>query len=166
MIKSRFIILFVCVIFQSCCFYCEDEGVNERSVYEPVYISRTDIGNSIQLKSPQSIVNSGKIYIIDNLLFIGEKRKGFHVFDNSNPLNPKKIKFIQALGSSDIAIRKNVMYINQATDLITLQFDFVNETLKLTKRVENTFPELASPDGRLANNIPEDSIVIDWKLKN
>jgi hypothetical protein len=170
MTKSCFILFFACVIFQSCCNECYDEddigNGAEYSAYEPIYWSRADFDSSIQLKPAQDIINSGKIYVIGDLLFVGEKREGFHVFDNSNVQNPMKIKFIQVHGSTDMAVRNNILYINQATDLITLQYDFVEENLKLVKRIENTFPELRSPDGYLVYDVPEDSVVIDWKLKN
>lgn len=170
MIKSFFIIFFASVIFQSCCYECfdEDDIINEYeySAYEPVYWSRANLDSSIQLKPAQDIFNSGKIYVIGDLLFVGEKRQGFHVFDNSDVQNPMKIKFIQVYGSTDIAVRNNILYVNQATDLITLQYDFVEENLQLVKRIENTFPELRSPDGYIEYDVHEDSVVIDWKLKN
>ena len=111
----------------------------------------------------QESVNSGKIYIVDNLLFVGEGRKGFHVFDNSDPANPIKIKFIQALGSSDLAIRNNVLYINQATDLIALEYNVNEDKLEFLKRIENTFPELRSPNGNRVNT-HSDSVVVDWEV--
>lgn len=170
MTKSCFIFFFTLVIFQSCCFLCYDEDDSgdgaEYSAYEPIYWSRADLDSSIQLKPAQNIINSGKIYVIGDLLFVGEKRVGFHIFDNSDMQNPKKINFIQVLGSTDIAVRNNILYINQATDLVTLQYDFSEEDLKLVKRIKNTFPEMRSPDGYIVNDVPEDSVVIDWKLKN
>ena len=169
MTRSYFILFFTCVIVQSCCFPCIDEDFRnniEYSAYEPIYWSRADLDSSIQLKPPQEIINSGKIYVIGDLLFVGEKREGFHVFDNSDLQNPKKIKFIQVYGSTDIAVRNNIFYINQATDLITIQYDFAEENLKLVKRIANTFPELRSPDGYIVHDVPENSVVIDWKLKN
>ena len=159
------------LILESCCFYgnCDDDFDDDPlafSYYEPVFLSRTDLELSVRLNEPAQIINSGKIYVKDNLLFVSEVRKGFHVFDNSNPENPIKIKFIEAPGSTDLAIRENVLYINQATDLIAARFDFDTNSLLVTKRVENTFPELLSPDGFYAYDVPANSIVIDWKLKN
>ena len=170
--KRPCLFLFFCVlVFESCCFYgnCDDDfddNPQAFSLYEPIFLSRTDLEQSVQLKEPTQISNSGKIYIKDNLLFINELRKGFHVFDNSNPENPIKIKFIEIPGSTDLAIRENILYINQATDLIAAHFDFTANNLSVTKRVENTFPELLSPDGYYAYDIPANSIVVDWKLKN
>jgi hypothetical protein len=161
----------ICLTFQSCClppFDCVDDGppLSIASSYEPIFLSRTDFDKSVILKNSLSIGTSGKIYIKDNLLFINELNKGFHVYDNSDPSNPKAIKFLEAPGSTDLAIRGNLIYINQATDLIAVEYSPTTNTASLTKRIPNTFPNLQSPDGFEAFNIPENSVVVDWKLKN
>ncbi|MGB0274768.1 MAG: hypothetical protein ACPF9U_06005 [Flavobacteriaceae bacterium] len=164
--RKTHILLFAFLLsFQGCCFYCDEEEVEYGSRYEPIYMSRTELNNSLQLKPAREIINSGKIYVVNNLLFVGEKLEGFHVFDNANPKNPVKVKFMQLLGTTDLAIRDNVVYANQSTDLVALEFDLDKETLKLTKRIENIFPELRSPDGYVATGRVEDNVVIGWKPK-
>ncbi len=162
--RNFFLILLACFSLQSCLRFDSPDRDWEpiKSAFEPIHLSRAELNNSIQLKPAKSILNSGKIYIVKNLLFVNEKLEGFHIFDNSNPENPKKIKFLEVPGASDLAIRDSILYINQATDLITLQFDLTTQTVQLTKRIKNTFPKLLSPDNFFANNIPEDNIVINW----
>jgi len=164
-------ILIVAICLQSCCFYgdCDDEFDDDPlafSQYEPVFLSREVLETSVQLSEPEEIITSGKSYLKDNLLFINEKRKGFHVFDNSNPEQPVKLKFIEVPGATDLAVRGNILYINQATDLISAEYNASSNTLSVTKRVADMFPELPSPDGYFAYDIPAGSIVVDWKLKN
>ena len=169
----KFPLFFLIVLgLNGCCIFgdCEDDGFENDplafSQYEPVYLDRGILEQSVRLMEPIPILNSGKIYIKDNLLFVGEARKGFHVFDNTNPENPVKIKFIEVPGSTDLAIRNNVLYVNQATDLIAARFNVASNELSVTKRVENMFPELLSPDGYYANDLPDNSVVVDWKLKD
>lgn len=167
-INVLFAMLF-CVAFQSCCLFgdCEEvEFPDFETAYEPIYLNRGDFENSVILKDKLPIDTSGKIYVKDNFLFINELNKGFHVYDNSDPSNPVATKFIKAPGSTDLAIRENIIYINQATDLIAVEYNTNTNELSLTKRVENAFPPLRSPDGFDAYNIPENSVVVDWKLKN
>lgn len=159
--------------FQGCCLLvpCDTDddfvSVNPSfSSYEPVLMKRSDLENSIALKDPISITKSGKIYVKDKLLLINEVRKGFHIYDNSNPENPTPIKFLEIPGSTDLAIRDNMLYINQATDLVALDYDAESQNVSITKRIINTFPELISPEGVIAYDIMEDDIVIDWKLKD
>ncbi len=166
--KYLLITCLVITVIQGCCppyFDCEDDGFIQESRYAPVYLNRVDFEKSVLIKNAVSIGISGKIYIKDHLLFINEVNKGFHVYDNSDPKNPKPIKFIEAPGATDLAIRNNMIYINQATDLIAVEYNVATNAISLTKRIPNTFPELVSPDGFYANSVPANSIVTDWKLK-
>ncbi|WP_430816363.1 hypothetical protein [Carboxylicivirga sp. RSCT41] len=163
MLKHCVFFLLSCIVFQGCCLFCfEEEDYKNGSDYEPVYLFKSELDQFIQLRTPQGISNSGKIYVIGDLLFVGEEREGFHIFDNSDPKHPEKMFFLQVPGASDLAIRNNVMYINQATDLVAIQFDLASEAIKITKRIENTFPELRSPDGFVAYDIPEAGVVVKW----
>lgn len=162
----KFTLLFCCIFLKGCCFFCFDREFERESEYEPIFLSRTELNNSIELLPAVDIINSGKIYIIDNLLFVGEDREGFHIFDNSDPKKPVKLKFLKVPGSTDLAIRDRVLYINQATDLVTLRFDLSKESIVLSKRIEHVFPQILSPDGLFADEIPENSVVVNWKPKN
>jgi len=160
---------FTILLLQSCCPFlvdCDDDIIDPTfSRYEPILLDRNDFENSVSLKDPISISTSGKIYIKDDLLFINEIHKGFHIYDNSDPTSPTPIKFLEVPGSTDLAIRENMIYINQATDLIALEYD-TTDGITLTKRVVNVFPELRSPDGFLSYNIPENNVVVGWTLIN
>lgn len=168
--QNLFFLVLLCIFFQGC--WPENDDVIPpipfESQYEPVFLNRTDFEKSVAVKNAVSIGTSGKIYIKDKLLFINELNKGFHVFDNRDPKNPKSIQFLEAPGSTDMAIRSNIIYINQATDLIAVEYVSATNTASLTKRIPNTFPELLSPDGfdAYSFDIPENSVVVDWKLKN
>lgn len=167
--KQTIFVLFAISIFQSCCppfTDCDDDFVEPVSRYEPVFLERSEFENSVALKNSVSIGTSGKIYVKDNLLFINELNKGFHVFDNSDPANPKSIQFLNVPGATDLAIRSNMVYINQATDLIAIDYNTELNSIALTKRIANTFPSLRSPDGNESYTIPENMVVVDWKLKN
>jgi len=167
--KNLIYALLFCIAFQSCCAPfgdCNDDFEGPSSNYEAVYMDRALFEESVALKSSLAIGISGKIYVKGDLLFVNELYKGFHVYDNSDPANPKAIKFLEAPGSTDMAIRDNMIYINQATDLIAVSYGSDINKVMLTKRIPNTFPSLRSPDGFDAYDIPENSVLINWKLKN
>jgi len=103
---------------------------------------------TIEAKPPRPIESLFKIYYKDSLLFVGESQKGVHVIDNSDPFNPERIKFIEIIGNSDIAIKGNVLYANNLSDLISLDISNLDD-IKLLSRVEDVFPTAGSalPDG-------------------
>lgn len=156
------------LVVQGCWYGLTDDlpPPGQLSNYEPVIVSRTDFESATTLEEPEAIINSGKIYIKDNFLFINEKNKGFHIFNNIDPENPVKIAFIRALGATDMAIKNDMIYINNATDLIAVSPDFNALTIDITKRIENTFPQMISPDGFYFYDLKEDEIIVDWILKN
>ena len=167
--RNLVLALLFCITFQNCCppfTDCGEDFTEPVSKYEPVFLKRAEFEDSVIIKNSLAIGISGKIYVKDDLLFINELHKGFHVYDNSDPANPKSIKFLAAPGSTDLAIRDNMIYINQATDLIAVSYGSDINTATLTKRIPDTFPSLRSPDGFEAFDIPENSVLIDWKLKN
>ncbi|GAA0872102.1 hypothetical protein GCM10009117_12490 [Gangjinia marincola] len=133
-----------------------------QSPYEAVLITREALEASVELKESRPIVNSGKIYVKDNLLIINEKNEGFHIYDNSNPEHPVALNFLKTPGATDIAIRNNMLYINQAVDLIAVMVTPNAETITVTKRIRNTFPEMLAPDGSYAYDKAEDEVVVNW----
>ena len=118
-------------VFQSCCVNgdCdEDDFIGEpgfsESAYEPIALLRADFEESVKLLPSKPILNSGKIYVLNNLLFVNEKDEGFHVFQNEDPSNPTPLNFIEVPGATDVAIRNGVYFINQAVDLIAISFRY------------------------------------------
>lgn len=134
-------------------------GIDMQQNYQPVTMSREALEASVMLSSPQPVEKSGKIYVKDNLLFIADVNKGFHIYNYSNPQNPQEISFLKVPGATDVAMRGNTLYINQATDLVTLVY--ANNTIYPVKRNKNVFPQKEAPDASWAQ-IGNDEIIVDW----
>ncbi len=149
---------------------CFPWGTNDDDVtplsprYEAVTMLRMEFENSTDLLPPKSIDSSGKIYVKDDYLFINEPNKGFHIYDNSNPSSPVNLAFLKVLGSSDISIKGEILYINNATDLIAIKPNFLENSIEITKRIVNAFPELVAPDNFSYHNTQANEVIIDWNL--
>lgn len=142
-----------------------------QETFRPVFMLRSEVERSITLGSPQSIKNPGKIYLKNHLIFINEKFRGIHVIDNSDPENPQKRAFIQVDGCIDIAMKDNVMYADNAVDLIAFKFDESAGSLEVVKRIKGVFPEPLSPDGRGVSwaerqAVPDDAVLVRWERNN
>lgn len=161
----RFPLFFLVALLLSSCWGIPNEEDVPTQNYEPVLMIRTEFENAVKALAPKEIVKSGKIYIKDNLMFINDVNKGFHVYNYSNPQNPIKISFIQIPGATDLALRNNIIYINQAVDLVTLEYNPVGNLINVTKRIKEVFPQKIAPDGFSSQN-GSDKIVIDWIPKN
>ncbi len=114
---------------------------------KPIYAS-SENWNVITSMEPQPIKNLGKIYYKYPYIFVNERNKGIHILDNTTPENPLPIRFIEVLGSEDIAIKGNYLYADNITDLVTIDISDI-ENIEVTSRVADLYAEAKKeyPDG-------------------
>ena len=138
------------------------------SAYQPIFMTRSQLEASVVKKEPQPISSPGKLYSYGNYILINEKFKGVHIIDNQNPKAPQNVAFIQVPGNIDFAMKNNVMYVDNAVDMVAINLVDLNNPV-ITKRIPNAFPEPATPDGMWADydrtGLPEDAIIVGWELK-
>lgn len=135
--------------------------------YTPVLLKRTDLEKSIALEAARPIKDAGKIYRKGNLLFINEKFEGVHVYNNADPKKPVALGFIKIPGNVDITINNDIIYADNAVDLVALRFN--NNSIQLLDRDREVFPEIVAPDfGNIpdeytAANRPENTVIVKWE---
>lgn len=164
--KYKILLLVFCILFTSCFYNRGEPGLGGDPffyTYDPVVLTRAEFENSIQILEPMPVIESSKIYVISNYIFINDKRTGFHIFDNTNPSNPVKKKFLKIPGATDVAIRDGVLFINQATDLVVLSINFNSLEIKVDKRLKDVFPEVMSPEGEVFYE--DGKVVVNWTKK-
>lgn len=158
-------LVFLNLFLVSCWYYRDPVPINTTfsTYYKPTLMSRSLLESSISYKPARTIEKAGKIYLYGNFIFINEKYKGFHVIDNTSEINPTNIGFINVPGCLDMAIKSDIVYIDNATDLVALDISNVAE-FKVTKRIRNTFKEPSAPDGGTytKTNLEEDAIIVGW----
>lgn len=138
------------------------------SVYEPVFMLRSEMEKGIRLEGPRDIRHPGKIYLKDDLIFINEKYQGIHVIDNTDPAEPENFAFIRIDGCIDMAMKDQVLYADNAVDLVSLTLSPQMTGIEVSSRNKDVFPELHAPDGRgltpreqMAR--PDNAILVRWK---
>ncbi len=132
----RLLIFFgILFLFTSCEKTLDEKNLTEG--YKPIYMDYSNIQNIISLR-PVNIVNTGKIYLYQNYVFINERGRGVHVIDNSNPQNPLNIKFLSIPGNYDISIRNNILFADNATDLVAINISNL-DNIYVTKRIPNVY---------------------------
>ena len=155
------------LLFSSCFTWETDDGPavwtdpGLTTSYAPVIMEREAFEAAVQAQPAQAVVKSGKIYVNGNLLFVNDVNKGFHVYNYTNPSNPIPVGFINIPGATDLAMRNNVLFINQATDLVTMTYNAAANTIAITKRNENVFPQKVSPES-WSPLVGENEIIVDY----
>lgn len=158
----------ILLVLQSC-WYTHGDDVGPQMIrYEPITQSRKDFEKTIGLMDNRPVLNSGKIYVKDDLIYLNEKGEGFHIIDNSDPSNPQPIAFLKIPLATDLAIRNNILYVHHAVDLVAFSYSLNSNSLNIVHRERNVFPQLRSPEGIDPSffNVPEDKIVIGYQLIN
>lgn len=140
---------------------CTDkvEVTRRYTYFKPVYTTTAELRSAFDILPPQHIKSPGKIYFLNNYLFINEPNEGIHVIDNTDPANPVNVSFINIPGNFDLAGKGNILYADSYIDLLALDISDVYD-VKEIKRVENVFPLYNSygyyPDA-------EKGIVTSWE---
>jgi len=108
----------------------------------------------------RELISPGKIYHRSPYIYINERYKGVHIINNSNPEKPVNEAFIVAPGCIDMAIKGNILYIDNSTDLVAFDLN----TRKVTERIKNVFPEPVPPHHLYYYiNRPEGFVLVGWK---
>ncbi|RMG23550.1 MAG: hypothetical protein D6730_14300 [Bacteroidetes bacterium] len=128
--------------------------------YTPVYMDEAAFLDAARVESPRALERPGKVYAVENLLFVSELAKGVHVFDNSDPAAPVPLAFIQAPGNYDLAVSCGKLYLDSSSDLLV--FDLSQPAHpRLLSRVSNALPRMDVYRGYRAD--PNKGIVVEWK---
>lgn len=140
----KFLTLAVVVLFsfQSC---VKDKCKREVTYIKttPIYKTNEEIRSGITLEASRTLDNPGKIYFYNEYLFINENREGVHIIDNSDPTNPNNIGFLAIPGNVDIAIRDQILYADNYTDLLTIDIKDINNP-RILKRTEEVYPDFGT----------------------
>lgn len=120
---------------------CKDSMVEFRkyTANVPQYMSYDDLRKPVKSKPASAIESAGKIYIQGNYLFVNEKYKGIHVFDNTNPASPVNLAFFDIPGNVDLAIKGNFLYADNYVDLIVLDISTIHSPVEVA-RIKDIFP--------------------------
>lgn len=125
--------LLVSMLLVSCLTGCIIDQNTEQVLitegYRPVYGAPTL--KEVKLVDSQQLKDPGKIYSYKNYLLVGERNEGIHVFDNSDPKNPKAVGFIQIVGNSDMAIKNDVLYADHMGNLVAIDISDFSAVNKL-----------------------------------
>jgi hypothetical protein len=138
---------------------------DHREIYSPVFMSREVLENSVKyIPGARDMIQTGKIYYRAPYIFVNERYKGVHVINNTNPAHPVNEGFILAPGCMDMAVKGNILYLDNAVDLVSFDLD----SKQVTKRIKDVFPEPMPPDEvtflyNHFSNRPAGYVLVEWK---
>ncbi len=148
---------------------CKDSSVEYRKYVAnvPQYMSYDEMRQPVKSTPANAILTAGKIYIQGNYLFVNEKYKGIHVFDNTNPASPVNLTFIDIPGNVDLAVRGNYLFADNYVDLVVLDISSITSPFEVA-RIKDIFP-YTIPEA--VENYPissidlEKGVIVGWQVK-
>ncbi|MEL6635116.1 MAG: hypothetical protein AAFW73_24765 [Bacteroidota bacterium] len=113
---------------------CGEEAEENQFVQglQPIYAEDLSPEHLVLLP-PQPVESLGKIYTKDQLLFIGEQGRGIHIYDNTNPEQPINLHFLEIFGSQEIAIRGNILYVDNFQDLVAIDISDLSNPREVSR---------------------------------
>jgi len=159
--------VFLCITLASLfCSACVGSFMPKKSwSYSPVFVSRETLENSVKyISGARDMIQTGKIYYCEPYIYVNERYKGVHVINNTNPSKPVVEGFILVPGCLDMAVKDNILYLDNSVDLVS--FDLNRKVV--TKRIRNIFPEPLPPEdyNLFEFDRPEGYVLIEWKKSN
>lgn len=136
--------------------------------FYPMLMTRSQLEASVELThTALPLTSPGKICLYQNWIFLVEKHKGIHLIDNTNPANPVRKDFLKVPGCVDVAVRNNILYVDNAVDLVAVRLDPQNSTATVVARRNFALPEMLSPDGYLPTKYsrsmrPANTEIVGW----
>jgi hypothetical protein len=162
------VLIFFFILSLSGC-YVEPSFVPEFPVgivegYQPLYLAEDQV--SIEYLSARSLQHPGKIYLIGDYLLVNEKYEGIHVFNNADPSAPVALGFLRIPGSTEMAIRGDVLYANHLTDLVALNIADWNDIRELSRLKQEYWSQEVPPQGGRYFACVDKSkgVVVGWEL--
>lgn len=169
--RTTFFFLLMITSFSFAFISCENEDYEIYNMATPVTMTISELRSSVKILPPQQFVNSGKIYVYEEFIFINDKGKGVHIIDNSVPAAPKKISFLKIHGNVDVAVKDEMLFADSFTDLVV--FDISNiRNIVLKNRLNDVFPHYfiyPTVDNDFPiyfdySKITQDQVIVDWNI--
>lgn len=130
-------LLFLLISFTSC---FKDDCISHQKFvrFDPIYKTANAIRSEFKVGQAQELKNPGKIYVYGHYLLVNEIAEGIHIIDNRNPASPQNVSFITIAGNMDMAVKENVLYADNAIDMLAIDISDVTAP-KLLKRLNAVF---------------------------
>ena len=119
---------------------CERQVTYIRST--PVYMTKDEIRlGTLTTEAPRALDDIAQFYYYNQHIFITERKKGVHIINNSNPESPQPVAFLNIPGAENIAIKDDILYVNNYIDLLAIDVSDIQNT-SLIGRTNDIFDPL------------------------
>jgi hypothetical protein len=130
----------------------------------PIYIPLSELG-AIKNLPPQTIGQTGTIFLRDTLFFMLEFKKGIHVFNILDTMNTAALTFWNIPAITDFTISGNRIYADSWRDLVTIDISDLYQIKEVSRNKDTFQPVLYPPlyDGIFECVDESKGVLIGWQ---
>jgi hypothetical protein len=170
MMKTITPLLFVMILFWGCDPDRSVFGFSQMG-FKPIYAASADLNQLIKSNSPQTLTETGKIYVKGKYLLVNRPYSGIHVFDNTDPAKPINLAFIEIPGNLDVTMKGDYLYADYIGKIAVIDLkDILNpritQTVSLDTRYQTEPPKATQRQGFSTTYFecpdPQKGTVIGW----
>lgn len=142
--------------------HCSDKDNWERYVeYVPLYQDADIFLQRIKtVKDEVPLLNPGKLMVSGNWKFVTDVNRGIHIYDDTDPANPRKIAFLYVPGVLDIALKNKMLYANVYSGLVTIDIENP-QAAKAIHMLPNAFPSVYNGYGSMMDSLG--NVAVAWR---
>ena len=135
------------------------------TLHTPVFKTLSQVRQDMKGGPATALKSTGKLCVAGNYIFLNEVGTGIHVIDNSNPLAPKNVSFINIPGNVDLAYYDQTLFADSYKDLVAFDVTDAKNAMP-AKFLNNAFPQ--NPSVYIGNSANPDSVrvVASWINKD
>jgi len=135
---------------------CEREVTYIQST--PVYMTKEEIRlGTPTTEAARELENPGQFYYYKEHIFIVEDGEGIHIIDNRIPESPQNIAFLAIAGAENMAIKDDIMYVNNYIDLMAIDVSNPQNT-SVIGRTEDVFDPIWE-------DVSNGSVLVEYRLE-
>lgn len=146
---------------------CSKTDTEQYTIATPITQSIAEFRASVDIVSPQPIIEPGKMYVYGDYVFVNEQNEGVHVINNQDPNSPQKINFLKIKGNNDISVKDDILYADSKMDLVYFDISNINQIAYLG-RLEDVLPQnydWPSADVYNTQDLNFDTtLIVDWTI--
>ncbi len=167
---KKIIIFSVLLFFLSSCGNREEDELVVMGM-APIYLNPYDF-SQIKSEPPREFGELGIIVNVGDYIFINELRRGIHVIDNSNPDDPKKVKFWNIPGNRIFTIEGSLLYADNSVNLLVIDISDPHN-IKVISYISDVYIDDEPPAPRPPDTYKgyfecvdkSKGVFIDWEMK-
>jgi hypothetical protein len=132
------------------------------TLYTPIYQLKQSVLDHINGSPTEPIDSSGKIFIINQYIFLNDVDKGIHIIDNTDPVHPVQTAFLQIPGNQDMVVKGNTLYADMYSDLLAIDITDLHR-VKINSMIPALFVDRENVNGF---SMDSNTVIINWIKKD